>query len=283
MNIRHLLVFTLSLLPGLLYAETANERGWSFSERFQGSSNAAGVVLKNDSMVAYRFNPHVQAYGGVPVYVVRPTGLPFMSGVGNVYTGLFLSVDAEVLNYSSDIVATAPTGNRSRGFSTGRPTVDWTNTISRSFGGLTPYGSLGFANTISDTSFFVRPFSSKGAVTHFEAGALVPLVPRLSIGGSGYGVRAVGGQTVVSRVIEKPKVSVTRGAGLNSGQGRGSTRVFEDRYETESSASIANDHGFSTWVTVQPTSAADFQIGYSRSVTYQFNSVFFGVGMHFGR
>jgi hypothetical protein len=56
--------------------------------------------------------------------------------MGDMYAGLFFSVDGEVLNYSSGIVATAPTGDRSRGFSTGRPTVDWTNTISRSFGDL---------------------------------------------------------------------------------------------------------------------------------------------------
>jgi hypothetical protein len=52
-NSRIFLVLTLSVMPGFLCAETLNEKGWSFSETFQGSSNAAGVVLKNDSMVAY--------------------------------------------------------------------------------------------------------------------------------------------------------------------------------------------------------------------------------------
>ena len=50
-----------------------NDGGWSFSQRFQGSSNAAGVILKTNSTAAYNFNEHVAVYGGFPVYFARAT------------------------------------------------------------------------------------------------------------------------------------------------------------------------------------------------------------------
>ncbi len=56
-------VMSLLLVPALLHGAAATDeaRGWSFSQRFQGSSNSAGFVLKNSSTVRYIFNDHVEA------------------------------------------------------------------------------------------------------------------------------------------------------------------------------------------------------------------------------
>src|SRR5262245_59299249 len=169
-SLRYLVMTALLLIPALLNGAPASdpERHWTFMERFQGSSNAAGVVLKATSTLGYNFNSHVQVYGGAPIYSVRPKASPFSNGLGNSFAGLLLTVDAKALNYSSDLVMTAPTGDEDRGFSTGHPTVDWTHSFSKSLRLFTPYAAAGVANTISDTSFFVRPFSSKGVVGHFE-------------------------------------------------------------------------------------------------------------------
>jgi hypothetical protein len=209
------------------------------------------------------------------------------------------------IHYTSDLVATAPTGDTSRGFSTGHPTVDWTNTFSHTFSSVIPYLSIGAANTISDTSFFVRPFSSKGIVGHYEAGTLINVAPRVTIGGSAYGVRATGEQEIISKVVETPVTQpVTAAAQQQSSPGGvlgtvtqitgiGNTQqnsvnnavpvVFETQQQTIGPAAVANDHGFSTWLSVRPGSSTDFQIGYSRSQTYQLNSLFFGVGFRVGR
>lgn len=283
--------------PAVYGAEQiGDDRGWSFSQRFQGSSNSAGVVLKTNSTVTYRFNRHVEAYAGIPVYFAREAstsgGTKFMNGIGNVYSGLLVTAGNSAIQYSSDLVATAPTGDRTRGFSTGHPAIDWTNTFSHSFTAVTPFASVGAANTISDTSFFVRPFSSKGVVAHFEAGALIDVAPRVSVGASGYGVRAKGEQQIISKVVEQPAQGgllsgVARSAGLNSGTGRSGINrvenVFVTQQETLGPAEIANDHGFSMWVSIRPTTLTDFYIGYSRSATYDFNSLFFGVGFRVGR
>jgi len=302
------IIMTIALLlgPALLQAAAASddERGWSFSQRFQGTSNSAGVVLKTNSTIGYSFNSHVKAYSGLPVYFVRESSsttssgaTTFLNGVGNAFTGLLISGVKSSIDYSSDFQLTAPTGDRRRGFSTGHVSADWTNTFSHAFTSVTPYASIGAANTISDTAFFVRPFTSKGIVAHFEAGALLNVAPHVSVGASGYGVRAAGEQQIVSKVVEEPAStsqtsgqpasqvqntvsSINKVVGLgNSGQGQG---VFERQHETVSSAEIANDHGLSTWLTIRPGATTDVQIGYSRSMTYRFNSLFFGMGFRVG-
>ncbi len=313
---RILLLITLLLMPVFLNAEgvTDGEQRWTFSQRFQGSSNSAGVVLKTDSTALYTFNNHIKGYGGFPIYFAQQKSSSgahqFMSGVGNVYGGFLVTAENSALRYSSDLVATAPTGDRSRGFSTGHPTVDWTNTFSHASTFVTPYASIGAANTISDTAFFVRPFSSHGFVAHFEAGALFDAARHVRLGASAYGVRAKGEQEIISKVVETPGgpdplmlnsplpgasqsgvlLNVTKNAGLgNTGLGNivANTAkdrvppVFETKQETLAPAEVANDHGFSTWLTLRPASSTDLQIGYSRSVAYQFNSVFFGIGFHF--
>jgi len=281
------------LLPALLQAQAApsgdEERGWSFAQRFQGSTNSAGVILKTNSTLFYQLNQHVEMYGGVPVYFAREssanstTGSPkFMNGVGNVFTGLVFSTSSPMVNFSSDLVATAPTGDKDRGFSTGHVTVDWTNTLSRSFESITPFASIGLANTVSDTAFFVRPFSSNGAVAHFEGGALIGVMPRTEIGGSAYAVRASGDQHVISKVRRQQSTSTTAGRPTTT-VGRQNKGVFETQTDVTGSAAIANDHGFSTWFTLRPSATSDIQVGYSRSVSYQLDSLFFGIGFRVGR
>jgi hypothetical protein len=279
-----------------------NDSGWSFSQRFQGSSNAAGAVLKTNSTAIYSFNTHITAYGGFPVYFVKTASSgtsQFVNGLGNVFSGLVVTAgNSNSIYYSSNVLSTLPTGDAAHGFSTGHPTIDWTNTFSHSVGTVSPYASIGVANTISDTSFFVRPFSSQGVVSHFELGAVAGLTRTVSVGASAYGVRAAGEQQIDSKVIGKPASAgsssqqssssqggvlqnVSKGAGLNGG--RNSTPpVFQTQQQTVGTAALANDHGLSTWVSLRPTPTTDFQFGYSRSMGYQLNSFFFGVGFRFG-
>lgn len=314
---RIILAGALLLVPLAVFAEgSEDEQGWSFSQRFQGSSNSLGAVMKTSSTATYSFNEHVKAYAGVPYYFAKEassTGASqFMSGIGNVYSGLYLTTaNSTALHYTSDLVFSLPTGDESRGFSTGHPTVDWSNIFSHSFSRVTPFASAGIANTISDTSFFVRPFTSKGIVSHFETGTLITLTSHVSFGGSAYAVRAAGQQEIVSKVVDVPAAQsstpqqqststnpastlvnntpVGNGTDLGNVLGHnGSSNsnstppVFQTEQQTVGPAQIANDQGFSTWLTLRPTPATDLQIGYSRSAAYHLDSLFFGVGFHFG-
>ena len=311
----NLITLVLLALPAIAFGAGVpdDNAGWWFSERFVGTSNTAGLVLKSNSTVGYRFNDHVQTYAGLPVYFTRQTptngnsGSTFVNGIGNAFTGLLISAKGEALHYSSELVLTAPTGDRSRGFSTGHVTGDWTNTFSHPFATVTPYGSVGLANTISDTEFFVRPFTTKGAVAHMEGGSLFRLTSHLNAGASAYAVRAAGTQEIVSKVVDVPATqttssatttsqttsqkngvlsTVTNAVGLTNGNGNGNGSVnktiFETTHETVTTADAVDDHGFSTWLAFRVNSMTDFQFGYSRSVSYQFNSLFFGIGFHAG-
>ena len=270
-------------------AGAEGEQGWSFSGSFNGSSNSDGVVTKAEPVLGYRFNKTFSTYAGVPFYFVNLSSTAtsstggFMSGVGNAFLGFRAGIDSDVVNYTSNLEFTAPTGDKSRGFSTGRMTADWTNRFSRKFSSLTPFGSIGIANTISDTAFFVRPFSSLGVVGHFEGGATYDVSPIVRLGASAYAVRGSGQQRIISKVVERQTTSSS-----TSSNGRGNSnnknRVFETQPETVSQAAeLVNDHGFSTWFGVSPKPEMDFHVGYSRSVNYDFNTLFFGIGFRVGK
>src|SRR5215475_2147980 len=184
--------------------------GWSFSGRFQGSSNSSGLVMKTDPTLGYSFSRTFQTYIGLPVCSVKDsstisttqTSNGFMNGLGNAYLGFHIGVDREAVNFASNVEATAPTGDKDKGFSTGRATVDWTNSFSHSFSSVTPFADLGLANTVSDTSFFVRPFTSLGLVSHFDGGAKFTLSQFVDVGASAYVVRAAGQQRIFSKLLK---------------------------------------------------------------------------------
>jgi hypothetical protein len=141
---------------------------------------------------------------------------------------------------------------------------------------ITPFVNLGIANTVTDTPFFVRPFTTFGFVAHVEGGASFKVARVVSVGASVYAIEPSGQQTVVSKLIP--------GKSQNAGTGTGSLRrhhgVFETQPVTVGPADITRDHGFSGWFSVSPWRYTAFEIGYSRSVVYALDSVFFGINFN---
>jgi hypothetical protein len=218
----------------------------------------------------------VAVEGGLPVYAVNPsssvsqaTGAQATSGIGNAYGDIRLTSLNPAVNFMSLLTVAAPTGDKNSGFSTGHVTYDWSNLFDRGFGHVTPFVALGVANTVTDTPFFIRPFTSYGFVTHVEGGAHYKVARIFSVGASAYAIEPTGQQTVYSKVFP--------GKSQNPGTGRGHHGVFETSSVTVGNADIARDHGFSGWVSVRASRFATFEIGYSRSVEYALNSIFFGI------
>src|SRR5262245_45752245 len=214
-------------------------QGWTFSGRFQGSSNSSGLVMKADPTLGYSFSRNFQTYVGLPVYFVKdssaisttsttPTSNGIMNGLGNAYLGFHIGVDRAAVNFASNLEATAPTGDKDKGFSTGRATVDWTNSFSRSFSSVTPFASIGLANTVSDTSFFARPFTSLGLVSHFDGGAKFGLSQFVDVGASAYGVRAAGQQRIISKLFRHQSTTSVTASSPQTGK----KSVFETSGET---------------------------------------------------
>lgn len=256
--------------------------GWSFYGRMMGSANSAGTALRFDPVIGYSFNRHIGIDAGVPIYVVLPsdsirqaTGSTSVAGIGNAYGALrFHLGSAETADFLSVVTVAAPTGDEDEGLGTGKVTADWSNSFSKSFGRLRPFGTVGIANSISDTAFFVRPFFTDGVVGHFEGGADYMIGRRWGVGASAYSIVPAGEQTVVSRVVPR---------GAPSGRGQGlAKRPFETEPVQVGPASLASDHGYSVWWQVWPSSMVALQAGYSRSMGYEFNSFFFGASFNIG-
>jgi hypothetical protein len=263
MRIRGFWLLSIVVLFAVPVLAEEDGQGWTLSGRFQGSSNSAGLVLKADPTVGYSFSRHFQTYFGLPAYLVNnssstlttTTTSGFMSGLGNAYVGFRLGVDNDAVNYSSTLEATAPTGDKAKGF--------------------------GLANTVSDTSFFVRPFTSLGIVSHFDGGAKFSLSQFVDVGASAYAVRAAGQQTIISKIFKNASTTPTSSASTTAGSGK--SRPFENGSEVVGSADLANDNGFSTWLAAHAGSKTDFQVGYTRSAGYDLNTLFFGVGFRVGK
>ncbi len=308
LRIGAMIVLRIVVIAAFATAAWAQEEGSGFTLEMtmDGTANALGTIMRFDPTAGYRINRYVAIEAGIPTYYVKPseTALPYLSaasggGLGNAHAALRLNFDSTAVTYRPSFTVTAPTGSEERGLSTGQVTWDWNNLIQRTFGRITPYASIGVANTISDSPFFLRPFTTNGFVSHFEGGALASLSRYVSVGASAYAYEPSGEQTVISRVaagdetttpptveppaVEPPATPVTPG-NSQRGRDRGNKppAVWETAPETIGSAEIARDRGASVWMSVAPSPVVSFYAGYSRSTTYALNTVFFGVGINVG-
>lgn len=262
-------------------ASTSEEKGFTFYELYGGSFNSLGHVTELDTTVGYNFNRTFGIDAGIPFYfvgisntVVNP-GARSENGVGDFYVDLLLTKANPIVNYLGTLRGTAPTGDTNTGFSTGRATFDWDNYFDHDFAGLRPFLDAGLANSISDTHFFYRPYTTLGLVAEFEGGATYKLLPAVRVGASLYDDAPIGPQKIFSRLVPLNQEG-------NSGGGSGSSVLPGGAAEIVGPSQIARDNGFSAWVTVQPIPAITLEAGYDRSVHYALNSFSFGIGVNVG-
>ena len=252
-----------------------HERGFVFYEAFEGDSNSDGRVMILSSSVAYHFNSHFSAGVGIPVYfdqATSTTGTTTSSGVGNVFVTLRAAWKNPLVNYATSLTGTAPSGDTKKGLSTGHATFDWDNRLDHDISVFTPFVDAGVANSIMDTRFFQRPFTSYGNLAHFEAGTDIDLSHSFSLTLSGYDIAPWGTQTIISRVV-------TAGS---SGKAGGAThgRAFEASHSTTGTASLTSDDGYTAGLSFNPRPYLDLDVGYTRSVHYALNTISFGVGVN---
>ena len=299
-----------------LYSQTAagskaEESGFVFREFFEGSSSSLGQVTRLNTAIGYNFNKYFSVDAGLPVYFINASdtavanGAQSGNGIGNFFVDLYLTLNNPVVNYQSWITGTAPTGNKDLGLTTGRATVDWNNYFGRDFGRLRPFANIGIANTVSDTPYFVRPFTTLGTVGHFEGGASYGLFRIARIGASLYDILPTGGQTVYSRLVPRGMATTVvqsfaqsmgpgtgqgmgsgagqgTGTGTGQGMGPGSGRsVFETQSQTVGGAELTRDNGYSAWLDISPVRNVFLEAGYTRSVVYRLDTFSFGIGFNF--
>jgi hypothetical protein len=281
-----LLAMALSMAVPKAPAQTVPkeaEKGFTEIESFQGEVNSLEKTLKLDSNIGYDFNKHFGAFIGLPIYFTNvsstttttgtTTNSRTVNGLGNFYLGFALRAPNPTLNYASTITGTAPTGDTKKGLSTGRATVDWLNHFDRSFDRFTPYFDAGLGNTVPDTRLLTRAFTSLGTVGHLEEGAEYQLVHNFSVGGAGYQIFPFGNQKVFSKVT----------ASGSSGNGKGKHGAFQNQFQT-SGTGLTRENGVNTWVALESSSHLwRAELGYSRSVTFDFNNFTFNLGLNVGK
>ena len=250
-------------------AAAKDSSGFTPYAAFGGTSNNQGQIYELTTSLGYEFSRHFAAEVGVPFYFIRPsssTGGTSTNGVGDPFVGARLKFPNPTLNFASALTGFVPVGDSKKGLGTGRGTFDWTTHFDRSFSSLKPFGDVGIANTIVSSPMFVRPYTTLGFNTHFQGGASYEFWRFFSLGASAYDILPAGQQTVFSRVAH--------GAAPQHG------RVFEGNQQTTGSADIAKDNGFFTWLDASPERVVDLEIGFTRSMHYDLNSVSFTVGLN---
>lgn len=259
-----------------LWDSEENQQKLTFYGGIQGNVGTLGSVTALKPSLGYAINRHLELEAGLPFYWVSPSNnfttniSGSRAGIGNAFVAFRLLLPNPTLNYQSTLTGTAPTGDVDSGFSTGRATFDWNNHFDHTISRITPFANIGVANTISDSPFFYRPFSSLGLVGHLDGGARYRLFGPLSVGASAYTILPSGQQKIYSKLLPRKSASMHGSLSQHS-------RVFETDSVTIGNADIARDKGYSAWFQVAPVSRFGLGAGYSRSVDYGINSFFFGI------
>jgi len=265
--------------PGLANngAAAQDERGFTSRAEFGVSANTLGQEFMLNGSAGYQFNRHFALNFGAPLSITHTsatatTGSTTSSGMGDPYVQLLFKMPNPALNYASAITTTLPLGDTSKGLSTGRVGIDWNNRFEHSFSRVTPFVAAGLSNSIRDTRFFRRPFTSLGFNAHLEGGADLDIGHNLSVGGSAYDILPSGQQKIFSKLVDKG----TTGSSSKHG-------AFGGSHETVGGSELTRDHGFSTWIDADPNKLWNLELAFSRSMGYDLNTVSFTVGLNLGQ
>ena len=252
---------------------TTNFIDWN--ESFEGSTGSSGTEAVLNSTASFHFG-RFSVGAGIPIYFnrsVSPSESMISDGIGDAFVRLGSTWNGTLFNSSTALTVAAPTGNPDKGFGTGHTTFDLTSRIDHDFGFIVPFIDGGVANTISDTEFFHRPFTSYGYLAHFEVGADVALPHSLTLLVSEFEIAPWGTQTIISR-------DVVYGA---TGTGGQDGRVWEVNHLTTGPAYINHDDGFTAGLTFNPKPYLNLGLGYTRSMSFAYNTFSWGVGLNMSR
>jgi hypothetical protein len=249
--------------------------GMTLNTSFGGSADSGSNVFDWTTTTGYIFNKHFSADVGVPILFVQGTtstgATTSNAGLGNIFGQLNFVEKNPALNFGSVATVALPTGDTSKGFSTGRVTLDWTSQVAKDFGRFTPFLSAGLANSVFDSRYWRRPYITLGYLAHFEGGTSFDLGHSLTLSASAYDVAPWGTQKLYSRIVGKGA-----GGGGKSNHGR----VYQNNALTTGGSSIDSDDGYNADLDFSPWKYVDLDFGYSHSVHFQLDTFSFSVGFN---
>jgi hypothetical protein len=255
--------------------------GWTLGAKFEGSYSDDGGVYDLGTALGYNFSRHFGMDVGAPVYfVTTPTSIKNNNpgavsgiGVGSSFSDLRWNYPHQLLNYSSAIHITVPSGDKKKGFSVGHITWNQTNHFDHAFGDWTPFLDAGVGNTVLDTKYFHRPFMSFGYNAAFTAGLEYDKGP-FSLSGGAYDIAPWGNQIVFSRVFRCTSAAKCSATGTTTNRDG-----FLGTSVTSGPASLVRDNGYEAGIDFKPAYYLDLEFDYSRSVPLRLNNYSFGIGI----
>ena len=260
--------------------------GWGFGTRFEGSTSGDGSVYDIATGVGYNFSHHFGVDLGVPYnFVGTPTSIKQKNaqavsgnGLGNFGADLKWIFPEKTLTYASTVHLGAPTGDTKKGFSTGHATWNWANHFEHGFGNFTPFIDGGVGNSVPDSRYFHRPFTTFGYNGQLEAGTAMDAGP-FSLSVSAYDVAPWGTQTVVSKLFRCTSGTKCSAAGKTTNR-----KNYLNSNVSTGDASLTRDNGFNAGVEYKPAKYhyLNFELDYSHSVPLRLNSISFGVAIDVG-
>jgi len=238
------------------------QKGFTWTETYEGSGNTDGFITDINSTVGYIFSQHFAMDMGAPYFFIKPssskTGTTSASGMGNPYLGLRYSAKGPALDFSTSLNSAVPIASTAKGLSTGHVTVDWSNHFAHGLDPFTPFVDLGLANSVPDTRFLHRPYISYGDLAHFEGGSELDLGNKFSVTASGYYILPWGPQQIF-----------LRGNKSSSGPAKGGP-------------SLTRDDGINLGFDYNLTRSVDLSAGYSYSAYSVLNTFSFGIELNVG-
>jgi hypothetical protein len=257
-------------------ANSEQTPGMTLNTAFDGSVDSGSKVYDWTTTTGYIFSKHFSADVGLPILFVQGTtstgATTSNAGLGNIFGQLNFVEKNPALNFGSVATVALPTGDTSKGFSTGRVTADWTSQVAREFGRFTPFFSTGLANSIFDSRYWRnRPYVTLGDVAYFEGGTSFDLGHSLTLSASAYDIVPWGTQKLYSRIVGK-------GAPGSGKSNHG--RVYQDNALTTGGSSIDSDNGYNADLDFSPWKYVDLDFGYTHSVHFQLDTFSFSLGFN---
>ncbi len=255
--------------------------GWTLGTKFEGSSSSDGGIYDVGSAVGYSFTRHFGVDAGVPFYFIStPSSIKQNNpgavsgvGVGSFFADLRWNYPHNLLNYSSAIHLTAPTGDTKKGLSVGHATWNLANHFDHAFGDFSPFLDAGVGNTVMDTRFLHRPYVTFGYNAQFNGG--LEFDPgKFSFSASLYDVAPWGNQTVISRVFRCGSAAKCASGGATHNRTN-----FTSANVSTGAADLVRDNGYNAGIDYKPNYYLDLEFDYSRSVPLRLNSYSFGIGV----
>ena len=267
--------------------------------QIEGNHFNMGTVLTYDFNLGYKFNSHTSVDLGVPLYTTRT---PFhvintvdwrdTTILGAPYIDVRYDTKRGPTNITS-ILTGAAGMNMVKTYSNGRMTVQWFNHLDRKYqilnydASFSPFLNFGFGTGTFDRQVFprpyelARPYETLGLVGNGEVGGAFTIKKFYQLEGSAYGLSPAGKQKIYSRLVAPDN--------LLGGDGH-HNRFWDQYFETggqyfntygSGPSRIGRDNGYGMYLTVSKYKNITVELGYTRSVRFDYGSAFIQLRYNF--